>query len=92
MNFVRSQKYSKAWVGQGVHMITPQWSVITKHSNRNEWTIFVYKTKEELDTMVDDFAYIWYNRIRPHSYNKGKTPSQASVDYILYIRVTILLD
>lgn len=40
---------------------------------------FSYKTKEELDVAVDDFAYIWYYHVRPHSYNNGKTPTQARV-------------
>lgn len=40
---------------------------------------FTYKTKGELDAAVDDFAYIWYNHIRPHTYNKGKTPAQTRV-------------
>lgn len=38
---------------------------------------FSYKTKEELDAAVNDFAYVWYNHVRPHRYNNGKTPSAA---------------
>lgn len=38
---------------------------------------FSYKTKKELDVAVEDFAYIWYNHVRPHSFNNGKTPAQA---------------
>lgn len=40
---------------------------------------FAYKTKDDLDTAVNEFAYVWYNHVRPHSYNKGKTPAQARV-------------
>lgn len=40
---------------------------------------FWYKTKEDLDATLNDFAYVWYNHVRPHKYNKGKTPAQARV-------------
>jgi len=40
---------------------------------------FTYKVKESLDTAINDFAYVWYNHVRLHSYNKGKTPSAARV-------------
>ena len=36
-----------------------------------------YHTDEELNTAIEDFAYIWYNHVRPHSYNNYKTPFQA---------------
>jgi len=36
-----------------------------------------FHNDEELDSAVYDFAFIWYNHIRPHSYNGGKTPFQA---------------
>lgn len=36
-----------------------------------------YRTDEELNTAIEDFAYIWYNHVRPHSYNNYKTPFQA---------------
>ena len=36
--------------------------------------LFTYKTKEELDIAVKEFAYVWYNHVRPHSYNQGRTP------------------
>ena len=38
---------------------------------------FSYKTKAELDLAVNEFAYVWYNHVRPHRYNDGKTPAQA---------------
>ena len=41
--------------------------------------LFDFKTKFELDTAVTDFAYGWYNRIRPHTYNEGLTPAAARV-------------
>ena len=33
-----------------------------------------FKTDAELDTAVHEFAYLWYNQIRPHSYNQYLTP------------------
>lgn len=38
---------------------------------------FSYSTKENLDSGVNDFAYVWYNHVRPHTYNKGRTPAIA---------------
>jgi transposase InsO family protein len=36
-----------------------------------------YRTDEELSKAVQNFAYIWYNRHRPHTYNNYKTPIKA---------------
>lgn len=36
-----------------------------------------YHTEEELYTSVEEFAYVKYNHIRPHSYNKNKTLFEA---------------
>ena len=36
-----------------------------------------YHTEKELYTAVEEFAYIEYNHLRPHSYNKNKTPFEA---------------
>ena len=33
-----------------------------------------YHTEEELYTAVEEFAYVQYNHVRPHSYNNYKTP------------------
>lgn len=41
--------------------------------------LFDFKTKFELDTAVTNFAYGWYNRVRPHTYNEGLTPAAARV-------------
>ena len=38
---------------------------------------FSYKTKVDLDSAVNEFADVWYNHVRPHRYNDGKTPAQA---------------
>ena len=40
---------------------------------------FSYNTWETLDSGVNDFAYVWYNHVRPHTYNNGKTPATARV-------------
>ena len=36
-----------------------------------------YHTEEELYTAVEEFAYVQYNHVRPHSYNNYKTPYKA---------------
>lgn len=36
-----------------------------------------YKTDDELNTAIEEFAYTWYNHVRPHSYNDYKTPFEA---------------
>jgi putative transposase len=33
-----------------------------------------YDTVEQLDCAINEFAYVWYNQVRPHSYNGYKTP------------------
>ena len=42
--------------------------------------LYVYDTEEELYKAIEDFAYIHYNSIRPHSYNDYKTPLQIRYD------------
>jgi transposase InsO family protein len=32
---------------------------------------------KELDAAINDFAFVWYNHVRPHSYNNGLTPFEA---------------
>jgi transposase InsO family protein len=41
--------------------------------------LFQFEKANELDTAVAEFAYGWYNRIRPHTYNGGLTPAAARV-------------
>ena len=36
-----------------------------------------YHTYQELNTAIEEFAYVWYNHVRPHSYNDYKTPFEA---------------
>ena len=36
-----------------------------------------YHTEDELYTAVEEFAYVQYNHVRPHSYNNYKTPYEA---------------
>ena len=36
-----------------------------------------YKTEESLYKAIDEYAYVTYNHVRPHSYNGYKTPFQA---------------
>jgi len=41
--------------------------------------LFEYETKDALYLAVDDFSYVQYNYVRPHSYNGYATPHQARV-------------
>lgn len=36
-----------------------------------------YHTEEELYTAIEEFAYVQYNHVRPHSYNNYQTPYEA---------------
>ncbi len=36
-----------------------------------------YRTEQQLYSSIEDFAYVRYNHVRPHSYNGGKTPFEA---------------
>ena len=36
-----------------------------------------YHNDEELNKAVEEFAYVRYNHVRPHSYNNYKTPYEA---------------
>ena len=36
-----------------------------------------YHSKKELYTAIEEFAYVQYNHVRPHSYNNYKTPYEA---------------
>ena len=36
-----------------------------------------YKTEDELYRAIEEYAYVTYNHIRPHSYNGYKTPFEA---------------
>ena len=38
---------------------------------------FNFRTDEELAHAISEFAYVWYNQIRPHSYNDYRTPYEA---------------
>ena len=33
-----------------------------------------YKTEKEIYESIEEFAYVWYNHVRPHSYNDYMTP------------------
>jgi len=45
---------------------------------KHEFTnLFVFKTNSDIDIAVNEFSYGWYNHVRPHSYNRGRTPSSA---------------
>lgn len=45
---------------------------------KNECTnLYEFRTEEELYRNVEEFAYVTYNHVRPHSYNGYRTPYQA---------------
>lgn len=45
---------------------------------KNECTnLYEFWTQEELYQAVEEFAYVTYNHVRPHSYNGYRTPYQA---------------
>ena len=35
-----------------------------------------YSSKEKLFADIDDYVLLWYNFVRPHSFNNGLTPWQ----------------
>lgn len=42
---------------------------------------FNFRTDEELTRAVSEYAYVWYNQIRPHSYNQYRTPYEARYEF-----------
>ena len=36
-----------------------------------------YRTETELYSAIEEFAYVHYNHVRPHSYNNYKTPFET---------------
>lgn len=47
---------------------------------KNECTnLYKFRTEEVLYQAVEEFAYVSYNHVRPHSFNNYRTPYQARV-------------
>ena len=47
---------------------------------KNECTnLYEFRTEEALYQMVEEFAYVTYNHVRPHSFNGYQTPYQARI-------------
>ena len=45
---------------------------------KNECTnLYEFRTEEELYQTVEEFSYVTYNHVRPHSYNGYRTPYQS---------------
>jgi transposase InsO family protein len=45
---------------------------------KNECTnLYEFETEEMLYRTVEEFAYVKYNHLRPHTYNGNKTPFEA---------------
>ena len=42
---------------------------------------YTYTSDEKLNEAITEFAYVWYNHVRPHSYNDGLTPAQKRKSY-----------
>lgn len=36
-----------------------------------------FENEKQLDEAVNKYVYVWYNHVRPHSYNGGLTPFEA---------------
>ena len=41
--------------------------------------LYEFQTEEALYQTVEEFAYVTYNHVRPHSYNGHQTPYQARI-------------
>ncbi len=41
--------------------------------------LYEFKTEEELYQAVEEFSYVHYNHVRPHSSNGYRTPYQARI-------------
>ena len=47
---------------------------------KNECTnLYDFRTEEDLYRTVEEFAYVTYNHVRPHSYNGYRTPFQTRI-------------
>ena len=47
---------------------------------KNECTnLYDFRTEEDLYRTVEEFAYVTYNHVRPHSYNGYRTPYQTRI-------------
>ena len=47
---------------------------------KNECTnLYKFRTEEALYQAVEEFAYVIYNHVRPHSFNGYRTPYQARI-------------
>lgn len=54
--------------------------VLILHSDQgSQFTSKEFDNIRELDTAVEEFAYVWYNRVRPHTFNGTLTPAAARV-------------
>ena len=43
---------------------------------------YYFRTDKELNDAISQFAYEWYNKIRPHSYNGYFTPHEKRARYL----------
>ena len=58
---------------------------------KNECTNhYEFSTEEELYQKVEEFAYVIYNHVRPHSYNGYRTPYQARIAWQIKVGDSIL--
>ena len=84
---------SKAFVEfcESVHVIQSMSKVGDPYDNapmeryfntlKNEYVnLYEFKTEEALYQAVEEFAYVTYNHVRPHSYNGYHTPYQARIE------------
>ena len=87
-----SQYTSKAFVGfcESVHVTQSMGKAgcpcdnapMERYFNtlKNECTnLYEFRTEKELYQTVEEFAYVNYNHVRPHSFNGYRTPYQARI-------------
>lgn len=48
------------------------------NTQKNEWIYLNnFYSDTSLDEAIKKYVFVWYNHIRPHSYNNGLTPFEA---------------
>ena len=78
-----TQYTSKAFVEycESVHVTQSMSKAGCPYDNlKNECTnLYEFRTEEALYQTVEEFAYVTYNHVRPHSFNGYQTPYQARI-------------
>lgn len=65
---------------KGMEAIGIKLSAFNFNTLKNECVnLYEFQTEEALYRAVEEFAYVTYNHVRPHSYNGYRTPYQARI-------------